>query len=122
MKTLLFMLVLAPTFLTSDLNINNISSAISKGDADTLGQYFASNVELSVAGKEGSFSKAEAVQIVKKFFTTVTPKGFSQVHAGASKGNGSKYCIGDMTTAQGTYRVYIYLTDSVIEEFRADKA
>lgn len=122
MKSLLFVLLLAPAFLANDLNINSISNAISRGDADTLGQYFAGNVELAIADQEGSYSKAEAVQIVKKFFSTVAPKGFSQVHAGASKGNGSKYCIGDMTTAKGTYRVYIYLTDSVIEEFRADKA
>ncbi|MFK7935297.1 MAG: DUF4783 domain-containing protein [Saprospiraceae bacterium] len=122
MKSLLFVLLLAPAFLANDLNINSISNAISRGDADTLGEYFAGNVELAIAGDEGSYSKTEAIQIVKKFFSTVSPKGFSQVHAGASKGNGSKYCIGDMTTSKGTYRVYIYLTDSVIEEFRADKA
>ena len=122
MKSLMFVLLIAPAFLANDLNINSISNAISKGDADTLGQYFANNVEIAIADQEGLYSKAQAIQIVKKFFSTVSPKSFSQVHAGASKGNGSKYCIGDMATSQGTYRVYIYLTDSVIEEFRADKA
>lgn len=122
MKSLLFVLMLAPTLLANDLNINSISNAISKGDAETLSQYFAGNIELAIGDKEGSYDKAEATKLVKEFFAGVSPKSFSQVHAGASKGNGSKYCIGDMTSAKGTYRVYIYMTDSVIEEFRADKA
>ncbi|MEL7021492.1 MAG: DUF4783 domain-containing protein [Bacteroidota bacterium] len=121
MKSLLFVLLLAPAFVANDTNMNNIVSAISRGDADALGTYFASDVELAIGNDEGTYGKAEATSIVKQFFTTVSPKGFSQVHAGASKGNGSKYCIGDMATSSGVYRVYIYMTDTVIEEFRADK-
>lgn len=123
MKSLFFLMMFTPALFAQNFNINGISTAISKGDATALGQYFANSVEIAIADDEGTYSKAQAVQIVQKFFAGTSPSGFSQVHQGNSKDNGSKYCIGNLTTAKGTYRVYIYMTgENTIEEFRADKS
>jgi Domain of unknown function (DUF4783) len=128
MKYLLFVLFLAPSIAfvnVEELNLDAITKAISSGNADALGQYFDASVEIAVMDKEETYAKAEAVKVVKDFFTKNKPSSFKQVHQGASKGQDSQYCIGNMTAASGTYRVYIYLKVSgskqVIQELRFDK-
>lgn len=128
MKNFLFALLLVPmvAFVSvEELNLDAITKAISSGNADALGQYFDANVEIAVMDKEETYQKAEAVKVVKDFFAKNKPTSFKQVHQGASKGQDSQYCIGNMTASSGTYRVYIYMKVSggkqVIQELRFDK-
>ena len=46
-----------------------ISKYIVKGDADSLSAWFDTNLELTIAGQEGSTSKNQAKQILKVFFS-----------------------------------------------------
>ena len=41
-----------------------VSEAIRKGSATELSSYFNASIDLSVQGKEGTFSKAQAEQIL----------------------------------------------------------
>ncbi len=128
MKNLLFVLFLAPTlafFDVDELNLDAITKAISKGDAEALGQYFDSNIEIAVIDKEATYSKADAIKVVKDFFSKNKPASFKQVHQGSSKGKDSQYCIGNLSANTGTFRVYIYMKVTggqyVIQELRFDK-
>ncbi len=128
MKNFLFVLLLFPSIAfvnVEELNLDAITKAISSGNADALGQYFDSNVEIAVMDKEETYAKAQAIQVMKDFFAKNKPSTFKQVHQGASKGQDSQYCIGNMTASSGTYRVYIYMKVSggkqVIQELRFDK-
>ncbi len=125
MKIFLFALLLMPFVAPAELGVPaDIVRAISAGDATALGRFFDNSVEVSVSGKENIYSKAEAIEIVKGFFAKNRPKAFSQVHQGASKGKDSQYCIGDLTTTGGAFRVYIYIKNvgetSIIQEIRFD--
>lgn len=128
MKNFLFVILLAPSLAMvnlDDLDISAITKAISDGNADMLGQYFDANVEVAVMDKEETYSKADAVKVVKNFFAANKPSKFSQVHQGTSKGQDSEYCIGNLTASTGTFRVYIYMKVSggkyTIQELRFDK-
>ncbi len=128
MKNFLFVLLLVPSiaFVNSEeMNLDAISKAISSGNADALGQYFDTTVEIAVMDKEETYAKAQAIAAVKDFFAKNKPSSFKQVHQGASKGQDSQYCIGNMVATSGTYRVYIYMkvsgTKQVIQELRFDK-
>lgn len=128
MKNFLFLLLLVPSIAfvgIEDVNLDAITKALSSGDADALGQYFDANVEIAVLDKEETYAKAEAIKVIKDFFAKNKPTSFKQVHQGASKGQDSQYCIGNMTANSGTYRVYIYMKVSggkeVIQELRFDK-
>lgn len=128
MKNFLFVFFLAPFLAFTNLeeqNLDAITKAISSGNADALGQYFDASVEIAVMDKEETYSKADAVKVVKDFFSKNKPSSFKQVHQGASKGQDSQYCIGNMTATSGTFRVYIYLKagggKQVIQELRFDK-
>lgn len=128
MKNLIFVLLLVPTLAMvnpEDNNLNAITKALSEGNADALGQYFDNNVEIAVMDSEEVYAKTEAVKAVKDFFAKNKPKSYSSVHQGASKGQDSQYCIGNMVTQGGTFRVYVYMKVTggkyIIQELRFDK-
>lgn len=106
-------------------NFSPIATAISTGNADALSKFFDSDVDISLFEKENTYEKEKALNVMKDFFTKNKPKGFSQMHQGASKGKDTQYTIGEMTTTGGTYRVYIYMkiiNDSyLIQEMRIGK-
>ncbi len=85
-----------------------ITEAIRKGSSSELSSYFASTIDLTVPGKEGSFSKAQAEQIVKDFFAQNQPKSFTIKHNGSSN-DGSQYSVGTYVTAKNTYRSYFLI-------------
>lgn len=127
MKNYLFILMLAPTIAmtTVDGNMSNISKAISSGDAETLSKYFDESIEVAVLDIEDVFDKPQATKVVKDFFSKNKPKSFSSIHEGTSKGNDSRYLIGDLSTGGSSFRVYLYLKvdggNLLIQEIRFDE-
>lgn len=111
--------------LTSDPNLSSISKAIGEGDATALGTYFDNNIDLTILTKQDILPRTKAVEQITQFFAKNKPKSFSPVHQGSSKGNGSHYTIGDMSTTAGTFRVYLYYRASgdkaIIQEMRIEK-
>lgn len=130
MKNLIFFLLLLPTFSFANNHQGNpgleaISAALGSGDITALSKYLAENVEISIQGKEQSYTKAKAADALKSFFETNKPKSFAQVHKGQSRENSDQYCIGNLSATAGSYRVYLYLKVSgssiSIQEMRFDK-
>jgi hypothetical protein len=127
MKTLLLLVTLAfPVHINNyEVNLSAIVKALSEGDATTVGNYFDSNVELTLLEKQDVYDKAKATSALKDFFVKNKPRNYTAVHQGTSKGNSSHYTIGDLTTTSGNYRVYLYFKTSgstiVIQEMRIEK-
>ena len=128
MKALILILsFVVPFSLSSQLaeNISIITKAIGDGDAATLGNYFDASVELTILDKQDVLDKSQATEALKNFFLKNKPRSYNMVHQGTSKGNASHYTIGDMQTASGNYRVYLYyksVGDKVlIQEMRIEK-
>ena len=111
MKNLIFILIFAPLSLFSAPSVidpyEDIANAIRSGDAKSVSRYFSNSVDLTLIGQEDVYSKAQAEQILKDFFTKNTPRSFSIIHRGESK-DGAKYAIGNLSTSNGNYRVYYY--------------
>jgi Domain of unknown function (DUF4783) len=111
-------MTLAPSF-------NPIATAMGTGNADALSKFFDEDVEISISDKEDTYDKDKAKSIVTDFFSKNKPKSFNQVHQGQSKGKDTQYCIGEMPTVSGNYRVYLYMKvvsdQYIIQEIRFDK-
>ena len=124
MKQLLLVLVFSPLSVFAQSGMPQITQALNAGDVETLGTYFDESVELSILKEEGIFNKSQALQKVKRFLAQNKVISFTEVHQGASRSSDSKYVIGNLKTADGTYRVYLYLTNRngkmIIQEFRFD--
>jgi hypothetical protein len=126
MKNLIFLFLLIPSLAgTSALNLSEITNAIKSGNAQALGQYFDSSVEVGILGQEGFYNKAKAISLVQQFFNNHRPSSFSQVHKGASPNNDSQYCIGNLKSGSDSFRVYIYMKmnggNALIQELKFDK-
>jgi hypothetical protein len=107
----IWFLLVAPLLImavaVSDLE--SIATAIRSGNAKALSVHFDTMVELKAGDKEGTYSKAQAEQIMKDFFGQFPPKSFTFVHDGPSTGNNSSYAIGKYVSGTKQFRTSVYL-------------
>ncbi|PUZ28792.1 hypothetical protein DCC81_04725 [Chitinophaga parva] len=85
-----------------------VVSAIKAGSVSGLTPYMDNTIEINISGKSNSYSKTQAEVILKDFFAKNQVKSFEIVHQGEG-GGGSRFGIGNMSTAGGTYRTYFLL-------------
>lgn len=125
MKSFIIALILPISFFTLDINLDAIVNAIRKGDAQSLGTYLNTSVDISILDVEKTYSKNEAIKVIGDFFKKNPPSNFTEIHKGTSKGKDSHYCIGNLDTNNNSYRVYIYLkkhgSQYLIEELSFDE-
>ncbi len=111
MKRILFSLLVALAALLSHAQADvkdQVSAAIGSGDVNALGEKLVPNVDLTVLTTSDYYSKAQAMGILRKFFDEHEPKGLRIEHEGTSK-MGDRYCIGQLSTANGVFRVTFFL-------------
>lgn len=109
MKNVVLLILLAFATFNSNAQFSEISNAIRNQNVTELSKYFDAQVELITPNQDGNFSKAEAIVIMKSFFSTYKTSSFTLRHQGASKGQSSEYAIGDMTASGINFRVFIFL-------------
>ncbi|MDR1459911.1 MAG: DUF4783 domain-containing protein [Bacteroidales bacterium] len=93
-----------------------VNKNIMAGDAQQLSKYLCSMVEMSVLGKEGYFSRVQAVSILSEFFRNNSPKDFTIMQGGSSSEN-TKFSIGTYTTANGVFKIYYVVKREQDNEF-----
>jgi len=102
----------------------NVVSALNKGSVDGLAHYFDNMVEINLPSNANSYSKSQAVVILKEFFSTNAVKSFKLIHKGNS-GEGSSYGIGSLVTSRGTFRTSFFFhrkgDNFVLQELRFEK-
>lgn len=125
MKQLLFALMFLPLMAFAQTGMAQITAALNSGDVEALGSYFDESMELSILEEEGIYNKGQALQKVRRFLSSNAVSSFTEVHQGASRSSDSQYVIGDLKTNSGTFRVYLFLTNSngkmIIQELRFDR-
>lgn len=122
-KNILFLFLILSLASKAD-TFDDVVNAIKQASAKDVSKFFNSTVELTVVNTEGVYSKPQAEMIVKNFFAANPPKTVSIQHRGASA-QGAKYAIANYETAQGKFRVYIFMKESatgmLIHELRFEK-
>jgi Domain of unknown function (DUF4783) len=105
-STLLAVGFILMTAFTQPSTIDGVIGALKSGNAGEFGSYFDSNLRLALPDKSDTYSKAQALNIVKDFFSNNKVKGFEVKHKGEQ--NGDEYCIGTLSTAQGNFRTTVF--------------
>ena len=104
---------------------NEIIAAMKSGDARRLSSFFDKHIELTFPDKTYSSCKKDAEVTIQKFFAKVEPINFVNVKHGCSASNNTKFEIGNMTTSNGVYKVYMFFVKKgnsyVINELRFEK-
>ncbi len=124
MKAIFTSLLLMGLFVCSShaqrSNIDGVIGSLKAGNAAELSRYCDDNILLTLPEKSDSYSKAQAEQILRDFFSNNGVKGFELKHKGDSPGG--QYFIGTLQTKSGNYRAHVFLQTrsgkEVIKEIR----
>lgn len=111
MKRVLLLLLLVIPFLglraQSDVK-DEVVAALGSGNASAVAGRMVANVDMTLPGTSDYYSKAQAEQILRKFFDQHPAKGMSIEHEGNSQG-GDSYYIGTLHSTSGDFRVTFFL-------------
>jgi hypothetical protein len=91
--------------------VDNLSAYFKTGNSKEIAKTFSASVELSILGEEDTYSKAQAEQIIRDFFTKHTPGNSTVVHLIDTNPN-YRFCILSLVTKAGKFRVSITLKKS----------
>jgi len=122
-KYLLFLCVcfIVSSFIT--ISFTQIANALKSGDASQVSKYLDNTVEITLPESTKSYSKNQAQLVLRQFFNSNPVKDFKVIHE--SENEGSQYCIGNLTTANGVYRTTIYMKQKgdkqLVQEMRFEK-
>jgi hypothetical protein len=98
-----------------DTTNKQVDAALTAGNAVLLSNYLNAMVDLGITGNEDTYSKTQATQILKDFFSKNPVKSYKTTRQGTST-DGSQFSIGEMQAATGTFRIY-YLLKKVSGKF-----
>lgn len=111
MKKIFTLVFLSSFFIVSAFKpvngIDDVITALSSGNASEVGKYIDDNIEVSLPDKTDNYSKAQAIMILRDFFSNNTVKGFEAKHKGDNSGN--QFCIGTLHTKSGDYRTTVFM-------------
>ena len=101
-------------------NIDAVIGALRSGNATELANYFEESVELTLPDQSDSYSKAQAVLILKDFFNNNGVKSFDVKHKG--DGGGGQFCVGTLQTRSGNFRTTVFMkmknSREIVKEIR----
>lgn len=106
--------VVAPTNLKQAL-----LTGFKTGNALMISAYFSQNVDVSMLDKENLYSKSQAEQVLKTFFSEHKPSNFVINHEGQA--SNAKYFIGTLSTLNGTFRITINTKSNLISRLTIEK-
>ena len=135
MKKILYILCFSWVFLLFTFPLQaqteklpeDIVLSFKAGNAAELSKFFHDNVELIILEKEDVYSRSQAEQIIRKFFSEHKPESFKIIFDSGKEN--SRYAIGSLETPGKTYRVYFlmkkkegspYIHQLMIEEEEED--
>lgn len=104
----------------STSGIDDVISALKAGNANELAKFIDddSGMEVSLPDKSNSYSKSQAVMVLKDFFSNNGVKNF-EVKFKGDKGNG-QFCVGTLQTRSGNFRTHIYMKTVGNKQFVRD--
>ena len=86
---------------------NPISKYLSIGDAEKLSAWFSDNLEVTIFSASNDLSRNQALQIMKSFFRSYTPRSFEITHK-AGRSN-MKYALGTLNAGGEMFLVTIFV-------------
>ncbi len=110
MSTLLsFVFTLCVLFSPSQTGVpfGKLDAALDARNADAVVALARDKIVIKYAGKEGIYSKTQAVQIIKEFFVH-NPKGYFDFTFKGNETEGGTFAIGNYIEGNSKYRVTVH--------------
>jgi len=101
----IFLMFPALFYAQTDKLPEDIVLSFEAGNAAELAKHFHTNVELIILEEEDVYSRSQAEQIIRKFFSEHKPSSFKVIFGGGKEN--SRYAICSLVTSKARFRVYI---------------
>lgn len=122
-RVLKFVLIVLLFTFSSFISLDEVVSAIKKGNASQLSKFFDNTIEITVVDKKNTYSKSQAELVLKDFFDNSAVKDFLIIHKGDN--SGTQFLTGVLQTKSGEYRTTIYMKQkgnkNLLQELRFEK-
>ena len=90
---------------------NPMKDALKTGNAKEVVKFFNTSVDMDIEGTVDTYSKTQAEQIIKDFFSKNPPSNYTKLHDGGKK-DASRFVIGKLSTAKGQFRLTFLMVNS----------
>lgn len=111
MQKILLFSTIAFLFLASAFRpingLDDVINALKTGNAQGMSKYIDDNVVISLPEKSDSYSRSQAVMVLKDFFNNNGVTGFEVQFKGEN--GGSQFCVGNLLTRSGSYRTTVLM-------------
>ncbi len=87
----------------------SLYDGLSKGETEKIYTNLSDMVYIQIDNARGSYSKKQAKAVLDKFFKHSKPTKFKLLYDREKKETNLKYSIGNLYTAQGVYKTYLFI-------------
>ncbi|XZF12802.1 DUF4783 domain-containing protein [Chitinophagaceae bacterium MMS25-I14] len=105
--------------------LKSIGNALSAGDASEVARYMDNVVDITINNNQSSYSRTQAEMVIRDFFNKNNPKNFEIERVGSPVNSTNTFSIGYLATANGRYRIYLFLkqktSNYLLQEIRFEK-
>lgn len=91
---------------------DDIIKAFQSGNATNIAKFFDTNIDLQILSKDSTYSKSQAEQLLKSFFSNNSVSSFKVLHKVNSANDSSESIVGQMMSGGKSYRVHILIGKS----------
>ncbi len=91
-------------------SIDPIIEALDRGSSSELAQYFDSSIQLNLNGKQGSYSRSQAEQVLKEFFRKNPPNSFAVVYSSQKNTSINSY-VGNYQSLNRAFKVFLKVSE-----------
>lgn len=106
--SLVIIFLVSMTAMAQNETADSVANMLKNGDSNGISGLFMNNVDLTILDTDDVYSKTQATQVTKRFFSDHAPTGFEIKHQGKSKLD-DHYRIGTLSTSNGEFRVTYFL-------------
>lgn len=104
--------------------LEDVMNSARSGNITAMTKYFDNIVAITINNNQATYSKTQAEMVLKDFYFKNPVKDLEVVQSGSS-GNNSQYFVGNLSTANGSYQLYVVLKVKeglyVLQEIRFEK-
>lgn len=104
---LLSILLMFGPGIPTDAPFGNVQAAFKSGDAESIASMCKDKCLISILDDEGAYSKSQATQVLKAFFTKYPSGSFTYVHKGSGSSEGA-FGIGTYVSRGEEFRVTVH--------------
>lgn len=122
--------MLLPLFLSAQAwaqgrSVETLSAAMKSGNASAVAHFFGPTIDFTINNSSSTYSHTQAEQVLRDFFSRNQVRDFDIGYSGASTSSNSSFTIGTLQTANGKYKVYMFLRPAdggyILKELRIEK-